>query len=231
MPCAASRAAIQVTPARNSVGRPAESVWIQLVTAPTRYPCSRSRPESRRNASETRLFPPSPLSTRNPPARSPIRAVSTPWRSRYSVSVPRSRPVSGPTTRPITGTPSSTTTASSGDTDHSSPATTAYATTAPTPGPTAVSDWAITCTSPTPMVTTSPAPVRRSSEAPSRTVCPTTTFTVRKLASMRTRVMVRCRMMLSQELNPFTANSAPVHSASAPVSPGARPSSTARAIR
>ncbi len=35
-PCAACRAAIHVTTARNSVGRPADSACIQLVTAPTR---------------------------------------------------------------------------------------------------------------------------------------------------------------------------------------------------
>ncbi len=35
-PRAASRAPIQVTSARNSIGRPTPRAWIQLVTAPTR---------------------------------------------------------------------------------------------------------------------------------------------------------------------------------------------------
>ncbi len=169
-------------------------------------------------------MPPSPLSTRSPPARSPIRAVSTPCRSRYSVSAPWSRPASGPTTSAITGTPSSTTAASSGDTSSSS----RY-------GDIRRLDrilaCAITCTSPTPIVTTSPAAARRSSAAPSRTVCPTTTFTVRKLASIRTFVMVRCRIMLTQAVNAVTPTRAAAQPASAAMSPVWSPSSTARDIR
>ncbi|MDQ0716309.1 hypothetical protein QFZ55_005761 [Streptomyces luteogriseus] len=127
--------------------------------------------------------------------------------------------------------PSSTTSATTPETDTSSTAITRYPTTAPIPGPTTVSDWLTVCTSLTPIVTTSPAPACRRREAPSRTACPTTTFTVRKLASMRTRVMVRCRMMLSQALKAPTANSAPLQSVSALMSPGSRPSSIARDIR
>lgn len=89
----------------------------------------------------------------------------------------------------------------------------------------------IVCTSPTPIVTTSPAPVRRERAAPRRTACPTTTLTVRKLASIRTRVIVRCRMMLSQALKEPTANSAQHQPVSAAQSPGSRPSSIALAIR
>lgn len=81
------------------------------------------------------------------------------------------------------------------------------------------------------MVTTSPAPACRRSEAPSRTAWPKTTFTVRKLASIRTRVIVRWRMMLSHALKAPTANSAQLHSVSARMFPGSRPSSIARDIR
>ncbi|MGX1241697.1 hypothetical protein RKD46_002801 [Streptomyces pseudovenezuelae] len=80
-------------------------------------------------------------------------------------------------------------------------------------------------------MTTSPAPVRRESAAPRRTAWPTTTLTVRKLASIRTRVIVRWRMMLSQALNEPTANSAKLQPARAAQSPGSRPSSIAFAIR
>ncbi len=141
------------------------------------------------------------------------------------------RSVSGPVTSAITGSPSSTTAASGGETVSSSPATTAYTTAEPTPGPTTVRACATVCTSPTPIVTTSPAPARRPSAAPSRTTWSTTTFTVRKLASIRTRVIVRCRMMLSQAFTAPTANITAVQAASTPSRPGTSPSSTARAIR
>ncbi len=62
-------------------------------------------------------------------------------------------------------------------------------------------------------------------------MCPTTTFTVRKLASIRTIVIVRCRITPSQALKAVTPTRAPAQPASAAMSPVPRPSSTARDIR
>lgn len=85
--------------------------------------------------------------------------------------------------------------------DSRSTATATYATTAPTPGPVTVSDWAMACTSLMPMATTSPAVTRRGSAAPRRVAWATVTRTVRKEASIRTLVIVRCRAMPSHAVN------------------------------
>ncbi|TWH70412.1 hypothetical protein JD77_05437 [Micromonospora olivasterospora] len=131
----------------------------------------------------------------------------------------------------MAGTPSSTHAASSGEIDHSTTAMTAYATTAPTPGPVIVSTAEVCPMSAPPTVATSPAASLRGSTAPSRDRCRTRTPAERAVASSRTNVIVRCRMMPSQASAMPAATIAATQRSRAPVSCARSPSSTARATR
>jgi len=100
--------------------------------------------------------------------------------------------------------------------------------TAAVPGPVTVIDRVMAERSALPIVTTSPAATRRDRLAPNLVTCSSTTRVVRKLASMRTRVIVRCRMIESQAFTTPTPSSAADHPSSADERPGTSPSSTAR---
>ena len=129
------------------------------------------------------------------------------------------------------GTPSNTNSASSGETDHNTTATTEYAMTAPTPGPVIVSA-CDTCPISEPLtVATSPAASLRASTAPTRASWRSRTSAERAVASSRTKVIVRCRMM-PRYASPTPATTIAVtHTSSARLSCARSPSSIARATR
>ncbi|MGW1793553.1 hypothetical protein ACWCO0_30120 [Streptomyces tubercidicus] len=77
-------------------------------------------------------------------------------------------------------------------------------------------------------MTTSPAVTLRGSAAPSRRVCATMARTVRKVASIRILVMVRCRMTASQAFATPTPSSTAAQPSSTGIRPGTSPSSMAR---
>jgi hypothetical protein len=67
--------------------------------------------------------------------------------------------------------------------------------TAPTPGPVIVSMCEVWVMSDPPTVATSPTDSRRGNTAPTRDRCRASTAAERAVASSRTKVIVRCRMM------------------------------------